>query len=732
MRGFRRQSAFLSCAALMSSAAPVALAQDAAPKTPVSVLDTVTSTATRTERTVGSVPSTVTVIESEEIDRRNVNNTRDLIRYEPGVSVSNNPARSGRGSYVIRGVGENRVLLTIDGVRIPDAPANSQPGTFSRDYVDLESLKRVEIVRGPASAIYGSDAIGGVVAYVTKDPSDYLRIVNKDWYVSGKAGFDSADNSFTETVTAAGRSGPVEALFLVTRRDGSETQNNGSLSPNPQDYDVNNFLAKLAYHVTDVDQLRFTTEFTERDVQTEIRSELGAVTGVPGAFVTGSQGDDYTRRRRFTVDHRHDNSIGFVDRSTLRLSYQEVDRLEHTEQQRLVGASRRLRVTDQAFSQDIVSLDLQLETDADFGLRHRFTYGFDVDVSNTTRPRDRFEVNLTTGTTNKFIAGEFFPNKTFPDTQTILGGVYLQDEMAALDNRLSIIPAVRLDYYRMSPTTDERAFLINNPGATGQVSEITETAVSPKLGAVYKLTDIHSVFAQYAHGFRSPPYDDANIGFTNQVFGYQILPNPDLKPETSDGIEAGFRGAFRDGSSYQLAAFYTLYKDFIEQQSIGTSPAGLLLFQSRNLEEVEIYGAEAKGDWRITDTVSLLGAAAYARGTDKQTGLPVNSVDPFKLVAGVRYEDPKDWGVEFVGTAVARKDRVSDETFFKAPSYAVFDLLGHYDISTGFSLNAGVFNIFDKKYFIAQDVAGVAATNPLLDLFTQPGTTFAVNAVLRW
>lgn len=732
MRGFGRQSVFLSCAALMGSAAPVALAQDAAPRTPVTVLDTVTSTATRTERTVGSVPGTVTVIESEEIDRRNVNNTRDLIRYEPGVSVSNNPTRSGRGSYVIRGVGENRVLLTIDGVRVPDAPANSQPGTFSRDYVDLENLKRVEIVRGPASAIYGSDAIGGVVAYVTKDPADYLRMVNKDWYLSGKAGYDSSDRSFTETATAAGRSGPVDALFLYTRRDGSETSNNGSISPNPQDYDVNNFLGKLAFQVTDVDRLRLTTEFTERDVQTQIRSELGAVAGAPGTFVTGSEGDDYTRRRRFTLDHRHDEAISFIDRATWRLSYQEVDRFEHTEQQRLVGASRRLRVTDQSFSQDITSFDFQLETDANFGLQHRFTYGFDVDVINTTRPRDRFELNLGTGAINKFIAGEFFPTKTFPDTQTILGGIYLQDEMAALDNRLSIIPAVRMDYYRMSPTKDDRAFLINNPGGTGQVSEVTETAVSPKLGAVYKLTDIHSVFAQYAHGFRSPPYDDANIGFTNQVFGYQILPNPNLKPETSDGIEVGFRGGFKDGSSYQIAGFYTLYKDFIEQQSIGTSPAGLLLFQSRNLEEVEIYGAEAKGDWRITDTVSLLGAVAYARGNDKRTGLPVDSVDPVKLVAGVRYEDPKDWGVEFVGTGVGRHDRVSDPTFFKAPSYAVFDLLGHYNLNTGFSLNAGVFNIFDKKYFIAQDTVGVAATNPLLDLFTQPGTTFAVNAVLRW
>jgi hemoglobin/transferrin/lactoferrin receptor protein len=725
-----RQSVLMSCAGLLGSVATAALAQDAT-RAPVSVFDTVTSTATRTERTLGDVPSTVTVIEAEEIERRNVNNTRDLIRYEPGISVSNNPTRAGRGSYVIRGIGENRVLVTIDGVRVPDAPNNSQPGTFSRDYVDLENLKRVEIVRGPASALYGSDAIGGVVAYVTKDPADYLRIVNKDWYVSGKAGFDSADRSFTETGTVAARSGPVDVLFLVTRRDGEETANSGDRSPNPQDYYVNNFLGKVIYHVSDVDRLRLTGEFTERDARTDIQSDLGPIQGPPGSAVTGSEGDDYTRRRRVTFDHSHDEAVGFVDRATWRLSYQEVDRIEHGEQQRFVAGTRRLRVTDQAFSQDIVSFDFQLESDAELGLQHRFTYGFDVDVINTTRPRDRTEFNLDTNTATKFIAGEFFPTKTFPDTETVLGGVYLQDEMLAFGNRLSVIPAVRVDYYRMTPSPDAE-FLVNNTALTGQVSEVTETAISPKLGAVYKLTDIHSVFAQYAHGFRSPPYDDANIGFTNQAFGYQILPNPDLKPETSDGIEAGFRGAFRDGSSYQIATFYTLYQDFIEQRSIGTGPGGLLQFQAINLEEVEIYGAEAKGDWRITDTVSLLGAVAYARGTDKETGLPVDSVDPIKVVAGIRYEDPRNWGVELIGTAVGRKDRVSDETFFKVPGYGVLDLLGHYDIGTGFSINAGIFNLLDKKYFIAQDVTGVAATSPLLDLYTQPGTTFAVNAVLRW
>ena len=201
----RFKSLLLQSVSLAALAGGTALAQET-PRAPVTALDAVTVTATRNENTVGNVPATVTVIDSKEIDERNVNNIRDLIRYEPGVSVGNSPARAGTGSYVIRGIGENRVLITVDGVRVPDFPANSQPGTYNRDYVDLENVKRVEIVRGPASSLYGSDAIGGVVAYITKDPEDYLSVFNKDWYVGFKTGFSSADTSFSETATLAARS----------------------------------------------------------------------------------------------------------------------------------------------------------------------------------------------------------------------------------------------------------------------------------------------------------------------------------------------------------------------------------------------------------------------------------------------------------------------------------------------------------------------------------------------
>ncbi|MGZ5860628.1 MAG: TonB-dependent receptor plug domain-containing protein, partial [Croceibacterium sp.] len=122
-------------------------------------LDAVTTAATRTRRPLDDVPATVSVITTEDINRENMQDARDLVRNEPGVTVGNNPFRAGFQNFLIRGIGGNRVLLMQDGMRMPDFPdSNMGAGTYSREQPDLEDIKRVEIIRGPASALYGSDA----------------------------------------------------------------------------------------------------------------------------------------------------------------------------------------------------------------------------------------------------------------------------------------------------------------------------------------------------------------------------------------------------------------------------------------------------------------------------------------------------------------------------------------------------------------------------------------------
>ncbi|WP_413783844.1 TonB-dependent receptor plug domain-containing protein, partial [Pseudomonas aeruginosa] len=157
------------CLALLLLSPSLALAGKAVPLTPTTI------TATRTEQAVDSVPSTVSVQTREQLDRQNVNNIKELVRYEPGVSVGGAGQRAGITGYNIRGIDGNRILTQIDGVELPNDFFSGPYAQTHRNYVDPDIVKRVEILRGPASALYGSNAIGGAVSYFTLDPSDIIK-----------------------------------------------------------------------------------------------------------------------------------------------------------------------------------------------------------------------------------------------------------------------------------------------------------------------------------------------------------------------------------------------------------------------------------------------------------------------------------------------------------------------------------------------------------------------------
>ena len=691
-------------------------------------LDAVTSTAARGPKSLNDIAGTASVITAEDLERRNATNIKNAVRYEPGVTVGNNPNRGGATNFNIRGIGGNRVLVLVDGFPAPDFPGTNigSPSSYTRDFVDIDSVKRLEIVRGPTSALYGSDALGGVVSWVTKDPADYLDLVGKDWYVSLKGGYASTDKSFSETATGAVRAGNIEMLGLYTRRDGEETEVNSSATPNPTDYYSNAFLGKLVFNGNDNNALKLTGELNEKNEEIVLLTDLGTAFGTT---TLSSQAEDVTERNSLSAAYVHETPFFLADRTEFKVSWTTVERNEHTVQLRQTGPTQFLRDSNFGFNQEIWAADLQFGlTRKLFGLVHEFTYGATVDYTETSRPRFRTQTNLTTNVTTTNVGGEQFPNKNFPDTETTKAGLYVQDDITA--GRFSIIPALRFDYYHLEPKPD--AMFANASAGAFSVNEMTETEVSPKLGLIYALTTEYKLFAQYAHGFRAPPYDNANFGFRNAASFYEVIPNPNLKPETSGGVEAGLRGKFSSGSSFSLAAFYNEYDDFIETVVVAAPPfPGLTTFQYQNLSSVTIYGAEAKGEWCFHPNWSLIGSVAYAHGEDDQTNMPIDSVDPVKAVAGLRYET-ETWGAELAAIQAWRHDRVSTAGNFQAPSYTVIDFTAFYEMSTALTVNAGVFNIFDEEYYISQDVTGLAAASPLVPLYAQPGRNFGVNATVRF
>jgi hypothetical protein len=297
--------------------------------------------------------------------------------------------------------------------------------------------------------------------------------------------------------------------------------------------------------------------------------------------------------------------------------------------------------------------------DGDSGT-HRLLAGVEFLETRVAQHRDGLQTDLATGQSTSTILGESLPVRDFPISRIREAGLYVQDEWRPGAGAWAIIPALRGDWYRLSPESDP-LYAEDNP-IEPPVS-IEETSVSPKLGVARRMGGGTTAYLQYAHGFRAPPFDDVNIGFDLPLFNYRAIPNPDLESERSDSLELGLR--FASGALQgSAAAFAARYRDFIESRvNIGVDPeTGATLFQSQNLADAEIKGIEAAVDVALEAWHPALAgftghlSGSWTDGEDTSTGEPINSVDPPRGILGVRWESPGgDFGAGLEGPAPPRR-----------------------------------------------------------------------------
>jgi hemoglobin/transferrin/lactoferrin receptor protein len=706
-------------------------------------LDTIVVIATRSARAIEDVPNTVDVIERATLDDHQVRDLKDLFRYVPGISVGASADRFGIGDIRIRGLGGNRVAIRTDGIPVADAFAIGSFANSGRNAVDLDTLKRVEVLRGPGSALYGSDALGGVVAFATKDPEDYLAPDDRD-HLGLRLGYDSDWNGISAGTTAAGAGDHWSWLVNLSHRQGRQQENfdgrdlDGALrtAPNPQHRDGRSVLAKLVYAPDEAQRLRLTLEGNEDRTDTDVRSGRG-FQALTRATVDDLRGDDLQTRVRLSLDHTHD-ALGWAiaDGMQWRVYRQDSATEQRTDELRRSASGvtqRRERVFD--FEQRSYGVEVVFDKRLSLGnSMHTLTYGLEVVRSDTRQKRDGIATTLATGQQTRTILPDVFPVRDFPNSRTTTAALFLQDEFGLFDDRLRLIPAVRVDHYRLRPQPDA-IFAEDNPGI--DVVGVEETSVSPKLGAVWRIGEAWSLYAGYARGFRAPPYNDVNIGFTNLAFGYTAIPNPDLKPETSDGVELGVR--YRGPAlQWSLAGYDNRYRDFIESlRFVGLREDGVQIFQSQNVARARIYGIEWQGELDIGALSghgrgwSLRGAAAYSRGEDRDSGTPLDSLDPLRASLGIAYAADR-WGVELAGHFARGNTRVTDPSRYRPSGYGVFDLLAHWRFAPGARFDVGVFNLTDRRYAEWADVAGVAANSAAVDRYSRPGRHVGFGLAVEW
>ena len=322
-------------------------------------LETITVVATRTERSLDEVAATVSIKSAEEIESELARNIADVVRFEPGVTVSGTGSRFGLTGFKIRGIGGNRVLTLIDGVRIPDEFSFGPFLSARRDFVDVDSLERLEIARGPISSLYGSDALGGVVAFTTKGPRNRLA-EGRSFAATLKGGHYGADSSSAGTVTLAGEVGSVSGMLLYTRRTASETDNGGSVAgtgamrerPDPQDIDLANLTAKVLFSPSDAHEFTLGLDSYANETATRVFSDYGL--SVFGTTVDSRDADDMRDRDRWSLNYRFDGSFALADRVEATIYRQLSDTSQTTREQRTSRTrARQSRLRESRYEQQV-------------------------------------------------------------------------------------------------------------------------------------------------------------------------------------------------------------------------------------------------------------------------------------------------------------------------------------------------------------------------------------------
>ncbi|MDA5607107.1 TonB-dependent hemoglobin/transferrin/lactoferrin family receptor [Pasteurella multocida] len=304
-------------------------------------LDTITVSSQQDEMNIKEKKVGETVKTASQLKRQQVQDSRDLVRYETGVTVVE-AGRFGSSGYAIRGVDENRVAITVDGLHQAET-LSSQGfkelfegyGNFNntRNSVEIETLKQAKITKGADSIKVGSGGLGGSVIFETKDARDYL--IEKDWHIGYRTGYSTSDNQELHSVTLAGRYKWFDALIIKTKRHGHEIENYdykiandgviGRLREKTDPYKITKDSTLVKFSFQPNESHRFTIMGDIYDLHSEgqdLSYSLQASKTQPDAKNTSTRHtNDSSKRKNYGFSYENYSSNLFWD--TLKLSYSE-------------------------------------------------------------------------------------------------------------------------------------------------------------------------------------------------------------------------------------------------------------------------------------------------------------------------------------------------------------------------------------------------------------------------
>lgn len=656
---------------------------------------------TRTPREIQDLAGSVSVIDAREIEYRQASSLGELLSDLPGVAIEGGP-RANAEFVNVRGLSGPRVLLIVDGAR-----QNFLGGHRSSLLVEPELLKQVELLRGPASALWGSDAIGGVVVLSTKDANDILE-PGERWGGRLRSSFASNDGETLYAGIGAARLGEFDGVVSLTQRAADNYRRGDGIEEPHTASDTASGLAKLSWfpagspHHLGLSHQRF----------------LGDSVSPSNPATTVTETNPLIDRRndaRYSVlRYDYDGASGGLLQAAQFNLYRDA---LHLREDRV--DEPRFDRTD--FDTDGANGHLSLPLSLGAGEDTLLTLGSDGFRDRARSTRDGA------------------PRPQFPDADRSLIGAFVQAELPL--GPVTLVPGLRHDRYRAQSNQDD------SPG-------VRESATSAKLGAVYRVNDELRLRASFNEAFRAPGLIE--IYAAGQHFlGNNFVPNPGLRPEKARNLELGFHldrpGLLNDHRASLIGSVYrNQVRDFIElfvevesefpaprclspmppvgcvnRNDDGTlNPASVPVFvggitSSRNLERTTLEGFELEGGYAV-GPLRLGLSYSRVRGKEAATGEPLFNLAADQLRSTVDFQPGaglwRGWRATLGHNQVFAQDRVPsfiDENGERqnvvrpTPAYQLWDLslswepLGRSGRAFGVvapRLTLGVDNLTDRAY----------------------------------
>ena len=674
--------------------------------------DEVVISSSRHRQDRATVPQEITAVTPQEVEFDNPQTAADMLGQSGGVFIQK--SQLGGGSPMIRGFAANRVLLVMDGVRMNNAiyRAGNLQNVIA---IDANMLDRSEVLYGPGSVMYGSDALGGVMVFESASATPlltkgvaFVRYSTANNEKTGHVDFNYGKSrwAFRTGLTysdfgdlRAGANHPDSYKdfgtrpWYVERRDGEDVQvwNDNVNVQEGSAYQQFNLLQKIDFQPAAEWSAHYTLQYsTTSDVPRYDRvTQLKNDKPKYGEWYYGPQDWLLNSLRLSNVA-----SSSLWDDIDLTFSHQYNEESRHDRKFNNPEINHR--------TEGVNLFALNADLTRELNSRRKLTYGAEVTHNIVTSEGEGENIDT----------GETFPVSTrYPDggsTMTTFAG-YLQDQ-EKLSPRWVATAGLRYSHHLLNSEFDDKTFY-DFPFSS---IDINTGALTGQLGTVYSLRSDLRLRANFASGFRAPNVDDVGKIFDSEP-GSVVVPNPDLAPEYSYNIEGGVEKTFMDRVTVGVNGYYSWLVDEMVRRDFAFNGQDSIMYDG-TLSQVQAIvnqgrgyltgfdfalGARIDTHWSVNTTIS------YTAGRDKEDDVPQRHVPPLYGQGSVKYT-ARQWSGELFAVYNNWKswaDLSPDEqgkpdlyTINGTPTWSTLNLRGAYSVTSSTEVTAALENILDLHY----------------------------------